>query len=200
MIVKVPGHPGPPPVRPPWWPDFSGWVDCAHTQVEIRVFKHPKLTRPQYRRQCLTCGACRDNAIPEREIKVFAGLKPFDAELQKQWEAKRRAYFDRVKREHDERHARHNAEWWAWYTAYLQSPDWARLRSQVLARDGYKCNGCGGVATQAHHLHYRRVGYELLCDLMAVCEDCHGRLHTTEANTPPGGPAGASGRVDPVTR
>ena len=32
-------------------------------------------------------------------------------------------------------------------------------------------------ATQVHHLTYKRVGREMLFDLVAVCADCHEVVH-----------------------
>lgn len=63
------------------------------------------------------------------------------------------------------------------YHEYLQSPEWARLRDAVLARDK-TCVLCGyGIDLQVHHRTYERVGCELLEDLVALCLQCHRLFH-----------------------
>lgn len=64
------------------------------------------------------------------------------------------------------------------YHEYLRSPAWARLRRQVLMRCGCVCQGCGAKpAVEVHHLTYERIGEEMLFDLVALCRECHDRLH-----------------------
>jgi 5-methylcytosine-specific restriction endonuclease McrA len=73
---------------------------------------------------------------------------------------------------------REAAEWRRHYTEYLDTPAWAARRHRVLERAGYLCEGCREQrATIAHHLHYRRVGREMLFDLVAVCDACHAAIH-----------------------
>ena len=82
---------------------------------------------------------------------------------------------------------RNDAEWWFRYNTYLQSPEWEKKRKLVLDRARGICEGCGRKkAVQVHHLHYRRVGQEMLFDLVAVCQECHDALHgpTRERITP----------------
>lgn len=54
---------------------------------------------------------------------------------------------------------------------------WRRLRSQILARDRYRCTGCGSTAQlEVHH-----VGWDNRDDapsnLTTLCTDCHHALH-----------------------
>lgn len=75
-------------------------------------------------------------------------------------------------------------EWWGVYGAYLKSPEWRALRGQVLERAASRCEDCGeAVATQVHHLSYRRVGDEQPDDLRALCNRCHDRRHGLEGMT-----------------
>lgn len=71
--------------------------------------------------------------------------------------------------------------WFALYAEYLASAEWAALRRDVIARDGEWCRRCftrrGDVV---HHLTYRRVGDELLTDLMYLCTECHDWAHATK--------------------
>jgi hypothetical protein len=73
---------------------------------------------------------------------------------------------------------RADEEWHRRYEEYLKTPAWHARRSRVLHRAGHLCEGCGEHrATQAHHLHYQRLGHEMLFDLVAVCEACHRSIH-----------------------
>jgi len=56
---------------------------------------------------------------------------------------------------------------------YMRSAAWKRLRARVLDRDDYTCQGCGDVATEAHHHTYERFGHERLEDLQAACSNCN---------------------------
>jgi 5-methylcytosine-specific restriction endonuclease McrA len=55
---------------------------------------------------------------------------------------------------------------------------WGRLRQQVLDRAGGRCERCGAVATDAHHVVARvHGGPDTMANLAAVCETCHQELH-----------------------
>lgn len=48
----------------------------------------------------------------------------------------------------------------------------------VMTRDQYQCKGCGHKqAEDVHHLTYDHIFDELLFELIAVCRDCHTRIH-----------------------
>lgn len=59
------------------------------------------------------------------------------------------------------------------------NPNWNNLRWQVLRRCHGKCEavGCIKKAREVHHTHYRTLFREAPDDLMALCSDCHGRIH-----------------------
>jgi hypothetical protein len=69
------------------------------------------------------------------------------------------------------------------YREYLRTDAWKLKADQAKAAAGFRCqivtNGmrCMKRATQAHHLTYRRLFHERPGDLMAVCTECHRRLH-----------------------
>ena len=64
-----------------------------------------------------------------------------------------------------------------WYAKYLQSPHWTRFRIAVMVLSGGKCCRCGDVADHVHHLHYKSIGQEALCDVEPLCEACHTKEH-----------------------
>jgi len=63
------------------------------------------------------------------------------------------------------------------YTEYIRSPAWAEKRQQVIERDSGRCQDCGGVGTQVHHLNYVRLFQEDLDDLVLLCAKCHRARH-----------------------
>ena len=64
------------------------------------------------------------------------------------------------------------------YLAHLQSPYWAELRRDVLARAEGRCEMCREKPiTQVHHLHYRTLGHETLNDVLGLCSRCHRYTH-----------------------
>jgi len=64
------------------------------------------------------------------------------------------------------------------YEEYLHSKEWQELRLKVLKRSNFQCEGCGeSNSLDIHHLTYDRIGDELLIDLVALCRDCHGKIH-----------------------
>lgn len=62
------------------------------------------------------------------------------------------------------------------YAEYLESEEWAKIRSKVLTDAKGYCK-CGNPAKQVHHLTYIHVFNESPCELIAVCESCHKDLH-----------------------
>lgn len=67
-------------------------------------------------------------------------------------------------------------EWWAGYTAYLQSDHWRAVRRLVLRRDPVcqKCLLAG--SEQAHHLTYATFnhhGFSFPAECVGVCVSCH---------------------------
>ena len=68
------------------------------------------------------------------------------------------------------------------YKNYLESPAWKVKRDKVIERDGGQCV-CGTQATEVHHKTYNNIGKEPLSDLVALCKECHERVH--EPYVPP---------------
>jgi len=62
-------------------------------------------------------------------------------------------------------------------TEYLQSPEWKEKRERIMNRDP-ACTICRTVKSRdVHHLTYDNVPFELDEDLVAVCRECHTRIH-----------------------
>ncbi len=64
------------------------------------------------------------------------------------------------------------------YLAYLNSPDWRRVRNRALKLAGWQCSRCPSKRElQVHHKTYERLGKERDEDLDVLCENCHRGEH-----------------------
>jgi 5-methylcytosine-specific restriction enzyme A len=55
---------------------------------------------------------------------------------------------------------------------------WGKLRQRVLDRAGGRCERCGGVADDPHHVVGRvDGGPDTMANLEALCEGCHAEEH-----------------------
>ena len=73
------------------------------------------------------------------------------------------------------------------YEDYLKSDDWKKLRLRVLKRANYKCEFCGSVAREIHHVMYlKKENSEMdnVNHLVACCKRCHKLCHGIRYNTP----------------
>lgn len=64
------------------------------------------------------------------------------------------------------------------YQRYLQSRHWYDFRLAIFVLSGGACVGCGDVADEVHHLHYRTKGNESACDVVPLCRSCHAKEHS----------------------
>jgi hypothetical protein len=81
-------------------------------------------------------------------------------------------------RQHQQRRAQKDEDWWRRCNEYLTTDKWRELRQLVFQRDNGICQGCyAAPATQVHHLTYKNVCNEFLWELTSVCDECHTRYH-----------------------
>ncbi len=61
----------------------------------------------------------------------------------------------------------------------LEKEAYKLLRTQVLTRDGWRCQTCGTSSNlQVHHKKSRgRLGHDRADNLITLCHQCHGFLH-----------------------
>lgn len=61
----------------------------------------------------------------------------------------------------------------------LNEEAYARLRRQILERDGWRCQGCGAPQDlQIHHKKFRsQSGDDAEENLITLCAHCHVRIH-----------------------
>lgn len=75
------------------------------------------------------------------------------------------------------------------YQTYMASKAWQRRRASYFAEGWPKCCvACGaGSNITLHHMTYVRLGNEASRDLIAICRECHERLHDKASNAGKGG-------------
>lgn len=127
----------------------------------------------QLRYQCLDCGQLVGSAL-KMEGRDLSQIQPVDEVLQKrtdqQWAAWSGAQA-KIKAALDE-------AWNKYYNAYLQTQEWRTKREAVLRRGNGVCEGCGrSMAEHVHHRTYENLGDEFLFELVALCRNCHQKIH-----------------------
>jgi len=134
--------------------------------------------RRALRQQCRGCGlifahkpSLATPDTPDADLGAFERAKDVQfGERQRDWELARQ---ERERQWKDEQ-----SEWWDKYNDYLRSSSWGARRALVLDRAGDICEGCRQRrATQVHHLTYDHVTNEFLWELVAICNECHARVH-----------------------
>lgn len=148
--------------------EFDAVYKCAHSKT-ILVYIVTSNNVIQYKRQCVWCLQCTTGAISHKSLtkkeKQTAVLR--NDKLMTERFYQRANEWAKARRE----------SFWKYYTEYLESPEWASKRADVLERDRYTCQfkfrGCTRRAVQVHHLTYENVGNEPLEDLISVCIHCH---------------------------
>lgn len=153
--------------------DTSSPYHCNHTTVELRERTHSNQVA-HYVDQCLGCGVQlqshkRDSTIVA-QARLNDGIPEFDDTL-------REIFFIRGEEQRQDQWSNDHDHWQAWYAEYLKSDRWKAKRAEVMRRDKFTCQGCHDRATLVHHKTYANVGDELLFQLIALCKDCHTRVH-----------------------
>jgi 5-methylcytosine-specific restriction endonuclease McrA len=61
----------------------------------------------------------------------------------------------------------------------LDPKSYESLRQQILRRDGWRCQSCGGMSNlEVHHREFRsHSGTDLEENLITLCSACHAKVH-----------------------
>ncbi|MEX5600134.1 MULTISPECIES: HNH endonuclease [Rhodobacterales] len=157
-------------------------TECQHTRSELRRGFN-KGGGPIVKKQCLDCGLLLGN--PVKRTTETELLPEIDEAHNPDYEAKRKGEWDTVRRRYvaiQESRWRGSVEGKSYFQRshadYLASREWAERRSLVMDRAAGLCEGCRKArAAEVHHLSYRNWGSEFLFELVALCGDCHDRIH-----------------------
>lgn len=148
-------------------------VECPHEQTEFRRLPIAN-GRWQLRKQCQDCGELIGGAVKRETVKDCASLPLVDENLRnardRQWQ-ERRDYREQCEAESHE-------AFWRYYADYITSAEWQQKRSLVLRRAKGICEGCGLKSPEhVHHQTYEHLGDEFLFELVAICRECHQKIH-----------------------
>jgi hypothetical protein len=149
---------------------------CDHPKKERRN-RPDRNGRLMICNQCLRCGERVGDFISARSLSAaeVTTLPRFDEKLKESYFNQRLAEINAT---WDAEREGERAAWRARYHAHLKSPKWKALSAKTILRAQGICEGCRSrPATQAHHLTYKRMGDEMLFDLVAVCDPCHVKIH-----------------------
>lgn len=156
--------------------EFDRVIKCAHPRTELRVHRD-RSGRAHAANQCLVCGK-RDGEFVSRSAlggRSIADLPAWDEALEEYGrygaDERRRKAWDEIKSTAIKKRK-------ADYDAYLCSPGWAAKRQKVIRRAGGLCEGSRErKAAHAHHTTYDHIFDEFLFELIALCKQCHTRIH-----------------------
>lgn len=137
----------------------------------------------EYRNQCARCGSIV-KVIRHADVgseMIAQGIRPgstlpaWDESLRESWWQQRA---ERAQQQYSDQCKASDAEWWERYETHMKSSKWRATAAKVMKRAGGICEGCGIASPRhVHHLTYERFGDEMLFDLVALCPDCHQKLH-----------------------
>lgn len=154
--------------------------NCGHETSELRQKLATNGTR-MVAYQCLGCGRASSHWLKISTVPNAASLAQWDPTISDR-------YYERQREQLNARLGKIQAfqqlqqqEWWDQYNQYLRTPAWRSRRALVLQRAGGWCEGCRkSEATQVHHLTYEHVCNEFLWELVAICDECHERVHESK--------------------
>ena len=151
---------------------------CQHEKAEIRR-RPARGGAVHFYRQCLTCGESVGSAVGRANVPSEA--LPWDDVLGPRYRAKKDAERKAITQKHVRIQREGEAGFWKNYNEYLKTDEWRAKRAKVIERAGSLCEGCRQrPASQVHHLTYKHVFAEFMFELVAVCDECHDRLHADD--------------------
>lgn len=167
-----------------WAREFAEWSrqECTHENQGLRRGTN-KGGAPVIRMQCLDCGLRVGN--PVKRPANADELPEFNDAMHDDYNAARNAAKDKIDQKYVEIQLRRwkaqeqgDSYYRQAHNAYISSPEWRDLRQRVMDRAQGLCEGCRlAPAKEVHHLSYEHWGHEFLFELVALCGDCHDRIH-----------------------
>lgn len=148
---------------------------CPHAELEIRQRKDGGGATHFYK-QCVACGKSVGSAL--KKSPELTGSPPWKDNHETNFEASRKAQYDSILQKHVRTQKSGEDGFRREYDIYLSTPSWHAKRAKVMKRANGVCEGClERNATQVHHLTYTHIFEEFMFELVAICNECHARLH-----------------------
>ena len=155
--------------------------DCVHTLTPCRWETSNKVQRAAL--MCAVCGFKETSGIKKADYPNFDSLPWYDESIKLGIRDFEKRLYEWLQEQYEKKQQQQSVDWFRKHTTYLQSPEWAERRANVLRRDGYICQAClQNPANQVHHLSYDHWGHEPLFDLTSVCKPCHNKLTAMDRN------------------
>jgi len=162
---------------PPVQAVATQYEQCRHSIQKLRCRTYRNGTT-HFAMQCSICGnearRLRKNELTDADRQ---SATPWDDEIQGR-------YWERRSRTHELQRESRLSLMREHHTAYLQSAEWSRRRSNRMQFDRHQCqarlDGCLMQATEVHHLSYRFHGNEPMFDLVSLCRPCHKQVSEME--------------------
>lgn len=146
---------------------------CEDTQIRRRPFKGGGF---HFFAQCCRCGRVNGSAL--KKTADLESSPPWDADASERYSIERETIRAGIIQKHVRIQRDGVDDFEREYSKYLKTAEWANRRAKVLKRAGGICEGClERDATQVHHKTYEHVFEEFMFELIAVCDECHKRLH-----------------------
>lgn len=126
--------------------------------------------RTNIRQQCFDCGCLFTLNF---KFSLFEDIEKLPL-----WDAEKRGEFYDQNIERSKKKKQYLKKGLSYYRdEYLKSDEWKEKRKRILERDQGNCRCCGQKANDIHHITYARVYREKDTDLIAVCRNCHEKIH-----------------------
>ncbi|HVI77923.1 MAG TPA: hypothetical protein VM715_07135 [Candidatus Acidoferrum sp.] len=156
---------------------------CKHPQVEIRQRKDGGGASHFYR-QCVICGTSVGSAL--KKSPELINLPQWKDDHEAKYIADREAERIAIIQKHIRKQKNGDDGFKRKYDIYLASSGWQTKRAKILKRAGGICEGClERKATQVHHVTYDHIFEEFMFELIAICDECHVRLHPEKHDLEP---------------
>lgn len=148
---------------------------CDHPGSEIRQ-RRDGGGAVHFRRQCTTCGKSIGSAL--KKSPELTSAPRWQEELENAFQRARDDEYGDIIQKHVRKQRDGDEGFRREYDLYLETPEWRVKRRKVLNRANGMCEGClDRKATQVHHLTYKHVFREFMFELVAICDECHDRMH-----------------------
>lgn len=159
--------------------NFPKWLEqpCEHKQPEYRRLKTANGVF-QLRKQCPDCGELVGGAYKRDTVPMFDRWPLVDEVARQRAQNAHREKFDRQQELTDLYREEEQKAFWEYYNAHLNSPEWREKCRLKRERANGVCEGCGvNKVNHIHHRTYENLGDEFLFELVALCVECHQKIH-----------------------
>jgi 5-methylcytosine-specific restriction endonuclease McrA len=165
---------------------YREWLEtlCEHDFEPVLRRKKINAMNPQIVKICQECAFQFGGPVSHKDAPALDAIPWLSSFTHRHYREQRLAVWRSTQNELYQDYSNRQILQSMSYAEYLESDAWKALRAKVLKRASHICEGCGTAeAVQAHHLRYAHIGHEFLWELVAVCLECHERVHPEKHKT-----------------